>query len=105
MQITNLYGLNSYTKLEQSEKNNQARLERERKSADTGTSRSSGDHSTLSDEAKLRAEAFSSAMAAPETRTEKVAAIKARLDSGEYTIDTKQIALKLLSEDAELLGL
>ena len=105
MQIKNLYGLDPYAKLEQSEKNNQVRLERERRNAGSGPARSSGDRSTVSDEARLHAEAFSTAMSAPESRAEKVAAIKARVENGEYAIDARQIALKLLSEDAELLGL
>lgn len=104
MQIKNLYGLDPYAKLEQSERNNQVRAERERRSA-TDTVRSDGDHSTVSDEARLYAEAFSTAMSAPGTRADKVAAIKAQISSGEYKIDTKQIALRLLSEDGDLLGL
>ena len=105
MQIKNLYGLDQYSKLEQTDRNNQARAERERRASAAAPQQTSGDKSTVSEEARLRAEAYSSAVAAPETRADRVAAIKALVDNGEYQIDTKQIALKLLQEDAELLGL
>ena len=105
MQIkNNLQNLGGYTKLEQAEKNNAARIKAERgDSAQASTS--SGDTSTVSTEAKLRAEAYSSAISTPDARTEKVDAIKALVNNGEYQIDTKKIALKLLREDSELLGL
>lgn len=105
MQIKNLHGTDPYSKLEQAERNNQARTERERKAAASSSQSSSGDRSTVSDEARLRAEAYTSAINTPETRAEKVASIKAQVESGEYVVDTKEIALKLLKEDAELLGL
>ena len=105
MQIKNLQGLDQYSKLEQADRNNQARAERERRAAASSAQAASGDKSTVSNEARLRAEAYTSAVNAPETRAEKVAAIKAQVDSGEYVIDTKDIALKLLKENGDLLGL
>ena len=105
MQIKNLQGLDQYSKLEQADRNNKARGERERKAAASSAQSSSGDKSTVSNEARLRAEAYASAANSPETRAEKVAAIKAQMESGEYVIDTKDIALKLLKESGELLGL
>lgn len=104
MQIkNNLQNLGNYTKLDQAGKSNTARAKADSSSATTSIS--SGDTSTVSTEAKLRAEAYSSAISTPDARTEKVDAIKALVDNGEYQIDTKKIALKLLREDAELLGL
>ena len=105
MQIkNNLQNLGNYTKLDQTEKNSAARLKNE-KTSSLSASTTSGDTSTVSTEAKLRAEAYSSAISTPDARAEKVDSIKALVNSGEYQINTKEIALKLLREDAELLGL
>lgn len=64
--------------------------------------RESGDRVSLSPEAKLRTEAFSTAMSAPEVRAEKVAALKARVESGEYQVDSAAVAAKLLQEEPGL---
>ena len=61
-----------------------------------------GDRVSLSPEGKLRTEAFTAAMGAPDVRAEKVAALKARVQSGEYAIDGKAIATKLLQEEPGL---
>ena len=61
-----------------------------------------GDRVSLSPEAKLRTEAFTSAMNTPDVRAEKVSELKARVQSGEYTIDSKAIAAKLLEEEPGL---
>ncbi len=63
---------------------------------------SQGDRISLSPEAKLRTEAYSAAMSAPEVRQAWVDAIKARVDSGEYQPDSKKIAAKLLQEEPGL---
>lgn len=105
MQIKNFQNLDPYAKMEQSERNESLRLKSERRNVESETSSSGADKSTVSSEAKLRAEAYTSALASPDARSEKVSGIKAQVDNGEYTIDTKKIALKLLQEDAELLGL
>lgn len=70
--------------------------------AATAAQGETGDRISLSPEAKLRTEAFTSAMNAPDLRTEKVAAIKARVDSGEYAPDSKVIAAKLLAGEPGL---
>lgn len=104
MQIKNTPAyLDPYTKLEQTEKSKAARFAAERKNDEAATS--SGDTRTLSTEGKLHAEAYSMALNSPDARAEKVARLKELVDNGEYTIDTKQIALNLLREDTELLGL
>ncbi len=64
--------------------------------------REGGDRVSLSPEARLRTEAFSSAMSAPEMRAEKVAELKARVQSGEYQVDSAAVAAKLLQEEPGL---
>lgn len=64
--------------------------------------RESGDRVSLSPEAKLRTEAFTSAMGAPDVRAEKVAALKAQVQSGEYQVDSKAVAAKILQEEPGL---
>lgn len=61
-----------------------------------------GDRISLSPEAKLRTEAFSTATNAADVRADKVAAIRSRVESGEYQIDSKAIAAKLLQEEPGL---
>lgn len=61
-----------------------------------------GDRVSLSPEAKLRTEALTTAMNTPEVRQAKVDAIKARVESGEYTVDSKAVAAKLLREEPGL---
>ena len=63
-----------------------------------------GDRVSVSPEALLRTEAYKAANAAPEVRQEKVDAIKEKVSSGTYTIDSKNIAKKLLESDALLAG-
>lgn len=62
----------------------------------------SGDRVSLSTEAKLRTEAYSTALSAPDVRHEKVQAIKERVDAGEYQIDTRKVAAKILAEESDL---
>ncbi len=58
------------------------------------------DKVSVSPEALLRTEAYKTAMTAADVRQERVNAIKARIADGTYTIDTKKIAMALLTEDA-----
>lgn len=58
-----------------------------------------GDRVSLSPEAKLRTEAFTGAMNAPEVRAAKVAELKALVESGGYSPDSKAIAARLLAEE------
>ncbi len=64
--------------------------------------RDGGDRVSLSPEARLRTEAFSTAMNAPDVRAEKVAELKARVESGEYQVDAASVAAKLLREEPGL---
>lgn len=50
----------------------------------------------------LKATVAAAAMAAPDTRDDKIAAIKASLADGSYQIDNKAIAAKLVQEAGDL---
>lgn len=63
-----------------------------------------GDRVTLSSSALLHTAAHSAAGSAPEVRQEKVDAIKERIAAGEYHIDAKKIAEKLVQNEALLAG-
>ncbi|MGE4297839.1 MAG: flagellar biosynthesis anti-sigma factor FlgM [Desulfovibrionaceae bacterium] len=99
MEIKNLLtGLDPYQQQAKVEKNEAEAKARSAKTADTR----GGDKVSLSPEARLRTEAYKSAQAAPDVRQEKVDAIKAKIANGEYQIDTRKIAEKMLSEEVDL---
>lgn len=58
---------------------------------------------TVSNEAVLRTDAYRTAMATPPVRQEKVDAIKSQIQNGSYTIDSRRIATKLLTEEAVMM--
>lgn len=60
-----------------------------------------GDKVSISDEAQLRTEAYSTATGASDIRHDKVAEIKARIASGEYEINTRKIAENIVKEDLD----
>ncbi|EGY24805.1 MAG TPA: flagellar biosynthesis anti-sigma factor FlgM [Desulfovibrio sp.] len=103
MEIKNyLKNLDPYrAKLEQSEL--QTKRNAARKEGDAASS-AQGDRVSLSDEAKLRTEAYSAALAAPDVRQEKVDALKSKVESGEYQVDSRAVAEKLLKEEQDLFG-
>lgn len=103
MEIKNyLKNLDPYrTKLEQAEI--QPKRGATRKEGETASS-TQGDRVSLSDEAKLRTEAYSAALAAPDVRQEKVDALKSKVESGEYQVDSRAVAEKLLKEEQDLFG-
>ena len=103
MEIKNyLKSLDPYrTKLEQAEL--QSKRSAARKESDAASS-SQGDRVSLSNEAKLRTEAYSTALAAPDVRQEKVDALKSKVESGEYQINSRTVAEKLLKEEQDLFG-
>ena len=68
------------------------------------TTRSGSDRVTLSDDAKLVSLATRQAQEAPESRADKVAALKAQVDAGTYQPDSKKIAEKLLTMESDLFG-
>lgn len=102
MEIKNTIGLNPYqTQLERAQTDKTAHAGKTGTGEATSFART-GDTVTLSPEAKLRAEATTAATNAPEVRQSKVDAIKARIESGEYSVDSRQIASRLLAEEPGL---
>ena len=93
-----LKNLEPYVKAEQSES---VSADKARRKAESSR-HDAGDRASVSPEAKLRAEGYSAALSAPEVRAEAVAAIKAKIASGDYQIDVRNIAEKMLQEESEL---
>lgn len=58
--------------------------------------------SEISDKAKEFAKARSVAMSAPDVREERIAELKKRIASGEYSIDSDKVADKMISDHAAL---
>ena len=77
---------------------------RARNSGEASPGAVQGDRVSLSPSALMHTTAHAAATKAPEIRQEKVDGIKERLANGEYTIDSKHIAKKLLENDALLAG-
>ena len=73
-----------------------------RNASETPSSSIQGDRVSLSPSALMHTVAHAAASRAPEVRQEKVDAIKERFASGEYAIDSKLIAKRLLEIDALL---
>ncbi len=61
-----------------------------------------GDRVSVSRDGMLRTEAFSVAMSAADIRQEKVDAIKEQLASGQYRIDSRHIATRLVQSEMAL---
>jgi len=99
-----LTGLEAYdpARLEKTEADNAARGRRARGESAEGAR---GDKVNFSDDARLRTEAYSAAMSAPDVRKDKVEAIKAQIAAGEYKIDTQKIAAKVVQDDLDFFGL
>jgi len=72
--------------------------------SETSASSSGSDRVTLSDDAKLVSLSTRQAQEAPETRDDRVAALKAQVQAGTYQPDSKKIAEKMLTMEAELFG-
>lgn len=103
MEIKNtLNPLDPYTQTKLSNTNQTAQTANRAAANAPAPVKDTGDRVSLSPEAKLRTEAFTSAMNAPEVRAEKVAELKARVQSGEYEADSKAVAAKLLAEEPGL---
>lgn len=58
----------------------------------------------VSDEGKLRTDVYRQAMSAPDVRQERVDRLKNEVASGTYQINSRDIADKLLREDAAIFG-
>ncbi|MDL2266884.1 flagellar biosynthesis anti-sigma factor FlgM [Desulfovibrio sp. OttesenSCG-928-G15] len=61
-----------------------------------------GDRVSLSPAAMLHQTAHQEAVNAPDVRQQKVDALKAKVDSGEYQVDSRKVAEKLLESEAFL---
>lgn len=64
-----------------------------------------GDEVAVSGEARLRGTLYNEAMKAPDVRSEKVARLKAMVESGQYQPDSKDIATSMIKEEMEEWGL
>lgn len=64
---------------------------------------SAGDKVSVSADALLRTEAYRAASTAPDTRQEKIDTLKERLATGNYHIDNRRIANKLVESELALL--
>lgn len=103
MEIKNTFNpLDPYSQTKLNSANLASQIARSKAAENTAARTETGDRVSLSPEAKLRTEAYSSAMSAPDVRAEKVAALKASVQSGEYQVDSKAVASKLLQEEPGL---
>ena len=87
-------------------KSKAARAEASEKSGRGGKSapaQASGDSVRLSGQGKLIATTFAKAVQSPDVRRMKVTELKEKVDSGEYVVDSKKTAEKLVKEDLRLL--
>lgn len=94
------YGKNRVSRGDSGESSNISRG----RNAESGHAAGSSDRVTLSDDARLVSVATRTAQEAPETRADKVAALKAQVDAGTYQPDSKKIAEKLLTMESDLFG-
>ncbi|HCR12872.1 flagellar biosynthesis anti-sigma factor FlgM [Solidesulfovibrio sp.] len=65
---------------------------------------SGADKVTLSGDARLVSLAATTAKDAPDTRSDRVAELKAQVEAGTYQPDSRKIAEKMLTMDSELFG-
>ena len=93
-QISPLSVYRKQTELAQQEKPREA----------TAAPESRGDRISLSDDARIMAEAKRTAQEAPDIRQDKVAELKAQVESGTYTVDSRKVAAAMLREDMAIFG-
>lgn len=67
-------------------------------------SASGADKVTLSGDARLVSLAATTAKDSPDTRADRVAALKAQVEAGTYQPDSKKIAEKMLTMESDLFG-
>lgn len=82
-----------------------AELHNRRGSKSAGSDSSSNDRVSLSNEGRLRTEAWQTAMSAPEVREAKIEAVRGQIADGSYVINTKNIAKRLLAEEPEIFAI
>ena len=79
-----------------------AQQEKPREAAAAPESR--GDRVSLSDDARIMAEAKRTAQETSDIRQDKVAELKAQVESGTYTVDSRKVAAAMLREDMAIFG-
>ncbi len=84
--------------------NKSNKISRGKTGAMSGESSNQGDKVSLSSEGKLHIEGYREAMQSTDIREEKVASIKAAIAAGNYKIDSKDIAKKMLNSELEIFG-
>ena len=102
---TILGGVNPYAnKVEQGEEAGAAaKIAKARAKAKAKESSSTGDRVSVSEDAKLVAEAAKRAAESPDVRVDRVEALKAQVQSGNYTPDPRKIAQKLVDGELDFL--
>ena len=57
---------------------------------------------TVSENARLRSVAYKAAAGADDMRQDRVAALKAMVDNGEYQVDSRDIARRMVAEELDM---
>ncbi len=70
---------------------------------ETQASQPTGDRVTVSSAALLRTSAYQAAQSAPDVRQSRVDELKSRVNDGTYTVNSRDVAQKLLQSEVELL--
>lgn len=107
MDIKNIFGINQpygQNRVGRSDSSESSSVSRGKTSSSGSASGSSADRVTLSDGGRLVSVATRTAQEAPESRADKVAALKAQVEAGTYQPDSKKIAEKMLTMESELFG-
>ena len=107
MDIKNIFGINQpygQSRVGRGDSGESSGVTRGKASNSGSASGSSADRVTLSDGGRLVSVATRTAQEAPESRADKVAALKAQVEAGTYQPDSKKIAEKMLTMESELFG-
>jgi negative regulator of flagellin synthesis FlgM len=64
----------------------------------------SADRISISDEARLKMSMLKAAQEGSEVRPDKIADVKARIEAGEYAVDSRDIAAGLLRQELDIWG-
>ncbi len=105
MDIKNIFGINQgYGQSRVSRSNSGETSSVSRGASEEASSGSSSDKVTLSGDARLVSLAATTAKESPDTRSDRVAELKAQVEAGTYQPDSRKIAEKMLTMDSELFG-
>lgn len=105
MDIKNIFGGSSpYTQSKVDKGDESAAASKVDKAKAKAKSQTSGkDRVSVSDDAKLVAEAAKAAQESPDIRVERVEALRSQVQAGTYNLDSRRIAQKLVESDLEFL--